>query len=408
MDAEQASGSLPQVQDVCALLHDLYASAADDIGFGRFLARTCSMLDASLASISLSDRETGGWHQVDQFPADAEMVAYETYYSNDDPIKAELLRRAPHRFYTALDLATVLAPDARARWHRWFSGIGYCDGATAHFPIDEHYSCVFAVVRGSTAPAFTQADTALLDLLLPHIAQTLSIHANIGRLRIMADIAQEQFAQLVAGCITLNEDRRINFINSVAREVLRAANGLLLHDGTLRLSNADADVRFQQLLKTCITTSRLPTVMSGNVLAAPRPGRLPLNLVVVPYRSNTRSHTAIMQPSHVIVVIFDPERPRVTPTSVLRELYALSESEATVCWRIANGESIDEIAAAEQLSKETVRSQLKRVFAKTGTKRQAELMRLVLIGPAAIGGVPADHSSAPQALAHVLTRLGQL
>lgn len=408
MGAERASGALPRVQDVSALLHDLYASVTDDTGLGRFLARTCAMLDASLASISLSNLETGDWHQVDQFPADAEMVAYETYYSSDDPIKAELLRRAPHRFYTALDLARALAPDARARWHRWFTGIGYCDGAAAYFPVDEHYNCVFGLVRRRTASALVQADTALLDLLLPHIAQALSIHAGIGRLRIMADIAQEQFAQMHAGCITLNEDHRVSFINPVAREMLRTANGLLLHDGALRLSDADADVRFQQVLKTCITTSRLPTVMSGNVLAAPRAGNLPLNLVVVPYRSNTRSHTAIMRASHVIVVLFDPARPRVAPTAVLRELYALSESEATVCWRIANGESLDEIAAAEQLSKETVRSQLKRVFAKTGAKRQAELMRLVLIGPAAIGGTPAGHSSAPQAFAHLLTRLGQL
>lgn len=237
-------GALPRVQDVSALLHDLYASVTDDTGLGRFLARTCAMLDASLASISLSNLETGDWHQVDQFPADAEMVAYETDYSSDDPIKAELLRCAPHRFYTALDLARALAPDARARWHRWFTGIGYCDGAAAYFPVDEHYNCVFGLVRRRTASALVQADTALLDLLLPHIAQALSIHAGIGRLRIMADIAQEQFAQMHAGCITLNEDHRVSFINPVAREMLRTANGLLLHDGALRLSDADAGRAF--------------------------------------------------------------------------------------------------------------------------------------------------------------------
>ena len=63
-------------------------------------------------------------------------------------------------------------------------------------------------------------------------------------------------------------------------------------------------------------------------------------------------------------------------------MYRLSDAEAEICWRLANGESLEEMASATDTTRETLRSQLKRVFVKTGTKRQSELVRSVLLSPA--------------------------
>jgi len=51
---------------------------------------------------------------------------------------------------------------------------------------------------------------------------------------------------------------------------------------------------------------------------------------------------------------------------------------------IAACESLEDIARRHKRSLEAVRSQLKRVFRKTATSRQTELVRLVLSGPAAM------------------------
>ena len=51
--------------------------------------------------------------------------------------------------------------------------------------------------------------------------------------------------------------------------------------------------------------------------------------------------------------------------------------------RLAAGQTVAEIAAARRVRPDTVRIQLKQVFAKTGTARQSELVALVLrtLGP---------------------------
>ena len=56
----------------------------------------------------------------------------------------------------------------------------------------------------------------------------------------------------------------------------------------------------------------------------------------------------------------------------------------TVVAAKAPAQTVDEIVAATGSSRETVRSQMKRVFAKTGVNRQADLVRLVLLGSAVL------------------------
>lgn len=63
---------------------------------------------------------------------------------------------------------------------------------------------------------------------------------------------------------------------------------------------------------------------------------------------------------------------------ILRALYDLTVAESEVAGGVAARRTIQEIAQARQASVDTVRTQLRRVFDKTGTSRQVDLARLVL------------------------------
>ena len=62
----------------------------------------------------------------------------------------------------------------------------------------------------------------------------------------------------------------------------------------------------------------------------------------------------------------------------LRGMFGLTAAEATVALALAAGASAGAIARDRAISLETVRSHLKTIFAKTGTKRQATLVLLIL------------------------------
>ncbi|MGH7288857.1 MAG: helix-turn-helix transcriptional regulator, partial [Myxococcota bacterium] len=79
-----------------------------------------------------------------------------------------------------------------------------------------------------------------------------------------------------------------------------------------------------------------------------------------------------------LVLLSDPEELPMPGVTSLRKLYGLTETEACVASRIAQFESVDEIAKALGLRPATVRMHLEQALAKTDTHRQAELVRLLL------------------------------
>ncbi|MSO75674.1 MAG: helix-turn-helix transcriptional regulator [Alphaproteobacteria bacterium] len=86
-------------------------------------------------------------------------------------------------------------------------------------------------------------------------------------------------------------------------------------------------------------------------------------------------------PAVVLILISDPDREKSGIARDLRALYGLTPAEADVAVALAEGKTLDRVAEERGVSRETVRFQLKAIYAKTGTSRQAELARLVLTAP---------------------------
>ncbi|MBV1888949.1 MAG: helix-turn-helix transcriptional regulator, partial [Proteobacteria bacterium] len=68
----------------------------------------------------------------------------------------------------------------------------------------------------------------------------------------------------------------------------------------------------------------------------------------------------------------------------LTKTHGLSQSEAEVTAYLVQGYAPEEIAKTKNVSINTVRTQIKKVFTKTGTSRQAQLVSLILNGPAVL------------------------
>ena len=79
--------------------------------------------------------------------------------------------------------------------------------------------------------------------------------------------------------------------------------------------------------------------------------------------------------------VFDQSAETERDSALLREFYALTPCEAEVAGRLYNGLSLLEIADDLHCSINTVRAHLKQVFKKCGVHSQAELVRLLALGP---------------------------
>jgi DNA-binding CsgD family transcriptional regulator len=85
-----------------------------------------------------------------------------------------------------------------------------------------------------------------------------------------------------------------------------------------------------------------------------------------------------------IVFVGDPEVREETDADLLSLYYDLSRAEARVASLLVQGKSVREVAEGLRVSLNTARTHLKRIFEKTGTRRQAELMQLILQSPVSL------------------------
>jgi DNA-binding CsgD family transcriptional regulator len=78
------------------------------------------------------------------------------------------------------------------------------------------------------------------------------------------------------------------------------------------------------------------------------------------------------------VIIHDPNQRSSIDEKLLQSAYELTKSEAHICSLLVDGHSVDRISADADISPNTVRSHLQRIFQKTGVTRQLDLVKLVL------------------------------
>src|SRR5205085_12098657 len=91
---------------------------------------------------------------------------------------------------------------------------------------------------------------------------------------------------------------------------------------------------------------------------------------MIPARHDARE---LFSQVSIFAVIARPDNDLLPGADIIAALFDLTPAEARVARGIAQGLAPAEVSKQLGLSYETVRSQLKRVFAKTSTKRQNEL-----------------------------------
>jgi DNA-binding CsgD family transcriptional regulator len=177
------------------------------------------------------------------------------------------------------------------------------------------------------------------------------------------------------GLFLLDSAGAVLRLNAVARAMLDEPGGLSLADGRLTAAGADPSKSLGCLLARAASLD--PGLRRGGSMRLATPGRRrPLWLTVTP---GPRREPGVFSPRPAVIVCANDLDARLQPAvRALRDLFALTPAEARLTLALADGLSLKDISEAFALSPHTVHEQLKHVFAKTETHRQAELVRLVL------------------------------
>jgi DNA-binding CsgD family transcriptional regulator len=114
--------------------------------------------------------------------------------------------------------------------------------------------------------------------------------------------------------------------------------------------------------------------MGGGTLRITRQHGRSLHIRIAPFPSE---HSPGGSRFEAIALIGDPDRAQRLPFETMRSVYGLTPAEARLALLLLDGKTIAEAADEHEVTKDTVRSQLKSLFLKTGTRRQGMLIGLL-------------------------------
>ncbi len=231
---------------------------------------------------------------------------------------------------------------------------------------------------------FSADERTLCKVLLPHIQQTIRLHARIVRVESERSLFAGAVDQMAVAAVILDQSARIRHSNRAAQTLLDERKWLYQEKGKLRLRNSADNEAFRLYLDDVMQAHLRgePSFIKALRLTGLGEGQgygmllRPLPLVAAPDGSRNPS---------VAIFISGPGQPRKTPSAVLMDLFGFTRAEAKLALQLANGRTLMEACEALQISRNTGKSQLSAVFSKTGVARQTQLLQLILTSVAPMG-----------------------
>lgn len=247
---------------------------------------------------------------------------------------------------------------------------------------DSEVMGLIGIHRSRTLGPFGGDATKRVKRLVPHIARAAQIGRRMALMRQMEGRLDTLLDRLSWGIIVAEEDGKIVTVNAKARALLSAADGLTACRGRLSATSVDDANELARLIREVARTALGIGRHPGGALAVRRTSeRSSLKLTVAPLAISGVEFLGQERPAAMIFVS-DPEDTPSMPLPSLQRLFGLSRAEARVAAGLAAGKSVNAMAEEHGLSRNTVRVQTQSVLEKTGTSRQAELVRLLLNLPA--------------------------
>lgn len=246
---------------------------------------------------------------------------------------------------------------------RWFAGMMVADFGLSGLYLN--------VERGPDQERFSHREIELLRRMVPHVQRAGQLTVRLARAR--ADGVLDGLAALDCGGLLLSAAGVVIGENAQARRHL--GPGLTLRLGRLAAVHAASNDTLQRLLGTVLRPGPAHEAPAAGAVAIVRPLGRPLVIHAAPI---VGAASDVFQAAKAIVMVVDPDEHREPAALVLRQTFGLTLAEAETALLLARGLDLDEIARMRAVSGGTVRQQIKAVFAKTATRRQAELVALVL------------------------------
>lgn len=371
----QSAALAPRRPDQGDVLHRLYGAVGLDEAWSDTLHILADYFEASIGLLVVAGEGQrdqsfyAAWNHTEEAAR-----AYSSHWWQHDVMLQAVLKKNLFVRGMILRGSDLLPPDELRRsdyYRRYlstlpaehFMGCVMSDGRDEALAPPMHLS----FFRPPDAPDFSDENLAQFATLYPHIHRAFDLHWQMRSTREQLGLFHQGLDGFDFGVVFIDSANRVRHSNAAALQLASEPASAALLGGLPRVVPGTGALA--QLLKSC-------AVGQGGAIPLGPDGSNQLLALALPLAAPTATAAGRASASVVLMLIDPRKRPDAALEYVVRA-FKLSKAEARLLPLLFENRTPTEIAQLLDVKIATVRTQLSAIFAKTGTTRQQELMRLL-------------------------------
>lgn len=371
------------------LVDSIYEAAVDPEKTTAFLAKLNRALQCPASELLAHDSSALRASIAASVGLDEACLQRYRQYAAQDPFMA---RGRAYMVPGTVFTGSMIVPDeelVRTEFYNLYmrpSDLHHLIGGT--ITSDAWGAALIASYRPERQGPFEKAELEIYRTLDPHLRRSLDLQRRLAA----QDGQREALDKIASGCVLLGRNGRVLAINQAAERIFARRDGILYRNGRLETYVPDTSARLRDLIRS--VTVAHGYAAAGGMMAVYRTCTFQPYTVMVAPLGRTPVDWGGYFPVAALFIC-DPACAPVTEDA-LAQLYRLTPAEARLARALSNGEGLGQAAAQLAIGINTAKTHLQRIFAKTQTCRQAELVRL-LAGVAAMSTLQTQERAAAQA-----------
>ena len=233
---------------------------------------------------------------------------------------------------------------------------------------------LLAMMRREDRGPFGDDDILRVQRAIPHLQRASRLWIETEQLRESAAVGREAADASGLALFGLDDAGRIVHANAHAEAMLRDGQHLRQRGALLQAANDPDAARLRETLVEVSTTGCAQRFAIASRSGEPHACFLAVSALPAEAPLRPRLGTATL-----LVMARRPGRASPLAPEQLARLFGLTRAESAVALALARGKTLDEYAAEAGVLISTVRTHLRAIFDKTYTRRQADLVRLLLL-----------------------------
>jgi DNA-binding CsgD family transcriptional regulator/PAS domain-containing protein len=260
-------------------------------------------------------------------------------------------------------------------YKEWVRPQGWIDNVGVYLDRTFESNAGFAVFRNEREGLTDEPVRERLRLLVPHLRRAVLIGKIIEFKTAQAATLADALDGLSAGMLFVDSSGRITHANAAGQAMI--ADGDVLRASLGRLVASDPDTN-RVLRDIFLAAASGDAAIGAKGVAVPLVGRDGERYVahVLPLSSGARRGAGVSYAAAAALFVQKAALANLSPPEVITKTYRLTAMELRVLLAIVEVGGVPQVAETLGIGESTVKTHLKRLYEKTGARRQADLVKL--------------------------------